>query len=355
MHPIPPHAQNLELFTAFYGLQSDFAACLAAHPGLVRRWLEALPPRRHEAAETARRSRTWRTSALSSGRRRELGALIARAEVSQPETASLAEWLLAAVPVRTYFEIAAVAGPGLPAFDLAAADCHHRLIGLRDRLFLTNYGLAKAAARRFYHLDYGDVLSAASFGLLDAVDRYVPSPRAARFSYFAGYWIRYHVARQSQKFGSVISFPVNQHRIGRRIRRYLADREASALPPPSPQELCSDLQLGRAALHLQRRRPHMVSLHAPAGPEPQAVAMEHCLCDPAPAPAAILEGNETADRLRLILHHHATPATRVMLAYARSVGALADAAEEYLAGLQETALARLGNDREIERPMKIAS
>lgn len=347
MSSLPTYAQNHELFADFYSLQGDFAGRLSAHPGLIRGWLEALPPRKPEAAESpgntrsAEAARSWRTIALSSERRRELFTLIVRAEAPPLETVALADWLLAAVPVRTFFDIAATARPSLNALDSAADDCHGRLVRLRETLFLTNYGLAKAAARRLYRQDYGEMLSAASCGLLDAIDRYVPGAKAARFGHFAGYWIRYHLVRQSQKHGSLVSFPVNQHRIRRRIDRYLAARQASALPPPSTAELCADLQLGRAAYYCQQQRPCVVSLHAPTGPEPDATAMENCLCDPAPEPGAILEDAEIADRLRHLLEAHAEPATRLMLAYTHSVGTLADAAEDYLAGLHATAWDRL--------------
>jgi DNA-directed RNA polymerase specialized sigma subunit len=341
MSSIPSYARNRELFAEFYNLQSDFAACLSRHPGLVRGWLDALPPRKPEAIETAGKARSWRTVSLSSARRRELLALIAQAETPRLDASSLAGWLLAAVPVRTFFDIAASARPSLDAMDPAAEECHCRLVRLRETLFLTNYGLAKAAARRLYRQDYGDMLSAASCGLLDAIDRYVPGTKAARFGHFAGYWIRYHLVRQSQKNGSLVSFPVNQHRIRRRIDRYLAGRRANELPPPSPAELCADLKLGRAAFYWQQQRPCVVSLHAPSGPEPEAIAMENCLCDPAPEPDAVLERAEIEDRLRHLLQANAEPATRVMLAYTRSVGSLADAAEDYLAALHETCMARL--------------
>jgi DNA-directed RNA polymerase specialized sigma subunit len=350
MHTLPTYARNQELFDDFYRLQSDFAGCLSHHPSLVRGWLESLPPRKPEGAEGADgarfgtgAARSWRTVSLSSARRRELARLIGRAEEAPPtESGPLAGWLLAAVPVRTFFDIAAAARPSLRAIDSAAEDCHGRLIRLRESLFLTNYGLAKAAARRLYRQDYGETLSAASCGLLDAIDRYVPGPKAARFGHFAGYWIRYHLVRQSQKNGSLVSFPVNQHRIRRRIDRYLAVRQASALPPPSSAELCADLRLGRAAYYWQQQRPCVVSLHATGPAEPEANALENCLCDPEPAPDALLEEAEIAERLRHLLHAHAAPATRVMLAYTRSIGSLPDAAEDYLAALHQMALARIG-------------
>ena len=344
MKHTPAYAQNQELFTDFYSLQISFAGHLAAQPRLIRAWLDGLPPREPEAGEPAPSAKFWRTARLSSARRRELSVLVVRAEAQSAEEAPLALWLLLSVPVCTFFKMAAADGPGLPAWASAAGDCHRHLLELRETLFLANYGLAKAAAKRRRSQDYAEMLSAASCGLLDAIDRYVPDARAARFAYFAGYWIRYHMARQFQKSGSVVCFPVNQHRIGRRIDRYLASRQPGA-PPPSPAELCQDLRLGRAAYHWQQRRPHVVSLHAPATAGAEAPVMELRLCDPAPEPAALVEQAEIADRLRHLLRAQATPAIRLMLAYTHGIGALAEAAEDYLAWLQEQGLARLAGAR----------
>jgi hypothetical protein len=340
----PAYARNYELFTDFYEVQSGFARHLAARPRLVRAWLEGLPPREPEAGEVVRAAKSWRTSRLSSARRRELAALVVRAEGPAGEMAPLALWLLISVPVCTYFEMAAAEGPGAPTLGAAAGDCHRRLLELRETIFLANYGLAKAAAKRRRSQDYAEVLSAASDGLLDAIDRYVPDGRAARFAYFAGYWIRYHMARQFQKTGSVVSFPVNQHRIGRRIDRFLAGRAPGAAPP-SAEEVCQELRLGRAAYHCQQRRPQVVSLHGPESGGPEAPAMELRLCDPAPEPDTLLEQDEIAARLRHLLCTQAIPAVRLMLAYLHAVGSLAAAAEDHLAFLEELGRARLAGGR----------
>jgi DNA-directed RNA polymerase specialized sigma subunit len=338
MNATPTYAQNDILFADFYQLQRCLAGHLAAEPALIRAWLEALPPREPEAGRPSRAARSWRTARLSVARRRELDGLLLQAE-SSAAASPLAAWLLAAVPVRTYFEMAGAGGPG-GAPPAGARDCHRRLLELRETLFLGNYGLAKAAARRRGLQDYGDMLAAASDGLLDAIDRYVPGPQSARFAYFAGYWIRYHMARHFQKSGSVVSFPVNQHRIGRRIDRYLAARQPGARAP-SAHELCQELRLGHAAYFWQQQRPRVVSLHGPEGAAGEAPAMELVLCDPAPEPAAEIERAEIAERLRLLVAAHAAPDARLMLAYAHGVGVLADAAEDYLAALLDLARARL--------------
>ena len=335
------YACNDELFPRFHDLQRDFARRLAAHPPVIRAWLAAQPRRDSEGRERGGASRSWRTARLSVGRQRELADLTAPATPTPEETDRLGDWLLSAVPVRTFLEIAEFAKPNLRAVDAAADECGRELVRQREQLFLANYGLAKSAALQRHRCDSGDLLSAASCGLLDAIDRYVPDARAARFAYFASYWIRYHLGRQIQKYGSVVSFPVNQHRIGHRIDRYRAGREAGGLPPPSDLEVRQELKLGPDACYWHSLKPRMVSLESPVNYRDDAPMLEHFLCDPAPDPASALEEAETARFVATVLRDAAPPSTRLMLAYSRSVGSLADAAEDYLQHLHELALERV--------------
>ncbi len=86
-----------------------------------------------------------------------------------------------------------------------------------------------------------------------------------------------------------------------------------------------------------------MSLDASSDSESDRAARDYRLCDPAPEPDAHLEEVEIAARLHSLLRAQAEPATRVMLAYARCVGTLAEAAEDYLLSLHELARARLGS------------
>ena len=341
MNDATPYSRNDELFANFYALQADLAGRLAAHPGLIRDWLRAQPRCKGEGRECASPSRSWRTARLSVGRCRELSDLLARIEQAPAETQELAGWLLGAVPVCAYLEIAEIARPDLRAVDAPADECCREVIRLREKLFLANYGLAKAAAYKRNRNDTSDLMSAASCGLLDAIDRYVPDAKAARFGYFASYWIRYHIGRHIQKYGSVVSFPVNQHRIGHQIDRYLAGREASGLPPPSDFEIRTELNLGSDAYYWQQLKPRMVSFESPIGYREDAPTLEHFLCDPGPDPATALEESETASLITSLIRTNAPPATRLMLAYVRRVGSLADAAEDYLNHLHEQTLERV--------------
>jgi len=347
---LPSYAHNREQFERFHDLQRCMAAALARHPAVIESWLETQPPRETETAAADAAPKRWRTARLSAIRRRDLVALLAQASAAGSDPGPLAAWLLASVPVCTYLEIADRAGPGLGALDLEAADCAQALVRLRDTLFHANYGLAKVAAHHRCFHDYHDRLSAASCGLLDAIDRYQPGPRAASFAYFATYWIRYRLGRHAQKSGSIVTFPINQYRISRRIDRLLAARLHEGLPAPSEAEIRAELKLGADACYWHERRPQIVSLQRPVGAENEAFTLEHLLCDPAPEPAAVLDGGTLAEQLRALLHTHVTPAARVMLAYTGAIGSLAEAAEDYLAQLGEQAGERMWAGRFAVRP-----
>ncbi len=342
MNAPPAYARNQENFTAFHALQSEVALRLASNPWAIRRWLEAQPERQaRKGGDSGKPPRAWRTARLSIARRRQLLGLIERAEASPAEAGALAEFLLAAMPVCSYLEIAGAASPRLRETDPIADDSCRRLSLFREQLFSSNLGLARCAVRPAGGVDASDLLSAASSGLLDAIDRYVPGERSARFGYFASYWIRYHLSRQRQKFGSLVSFPINQHRIGHRIDRYLADCAAAGLPAPTNAELCAKLKLGPDAYYWHRLRPRVHSLDAFATPEGPGGAAAHHLCDPGPGPAGALEEAEIAGQLTALLRANVAPATRVMLATMRNVGSLSEAARDYLDQVHDRIMERI--------------
>lgn len=334
------YTRNEELFARFYALQRDFSGHLASHPGLVRAWLGARPvPTAGEGSCAEGKSKSWRTARLSVPRRRQLAGLLEGAEGPAADRAPLAAWLLARVPVGTYLEIAQSARPEQIGGE--ARRCRDELVGLRETLLAANYGLALSAARARRYPDYDDRLSAAACGLLDAIDRYVPGEKAARFAYFASYWIRYHLSRQAQKEGSLVSFPIHQQRISRRISRYVSECCEAGGPPPSQAQIRSRLQLGADAWYWHRRRPEMVSLQAPASPSPEAGTIEQMLGDPSPGPAEELDKADAMRRLAAMVRASAPPATRIMLAYTRGLGQLAEAAQDYLDELHGQVRARL--------------
>jgi DNA-directed RNA polymerase specialized sigma subunit len=343
MKPDAPYARNGELFAAFRSLQLEFTARLAAHPGLVRSWLDSHPPRPvRDRRAGGGLPMSWRTARLDATRRARMTDLVARIETSPCDAALLAQVLVESMPVGTYFEIADCARPSLEALDAEAADLSRRLMALREEIFVANFGLARSAALQRSDLDRDESLSAASSGLLDAIDRFAPA-KAVRFGFFATYWIRYHIARSAQKHGSVVSFPIHQHRIGRRIERYLSRRTAAGLPPPSPDAVRLELGIGWDAYRRNRFKPRMVPFEIEGqGNDSGPVPGERCLRDPGPGPDATLEEAEAASHLEAILRETAPPSTRVMLAYMRRLGSLPEAAADYLAGLHRQIAESLG-------------
>jgi DNA-directed RNA polymerase specialized sigma subunit len=331
------YRQNTELFVEFYALQAEYAAALARLPRVLQAWLDTRikPARAAEEGSTA--SQGWRTARLSACRQGELAGMIAQPGGEE----RLATWLRACLPVLSLLEIGDHARPSLAGIDAAAGELAGRVMALRERVFLANYGLAKAAAAHGRPESYDDRLSAACVGLLDAIDRYVPGERAARFGYFATYWIRYHIGRQAQKFNGVVAFPIYQQRMGRKIEQLTVQRQGLGLGEPGRTEVCAALAVGADAYHRHRQRPSVMSLNAPVADGEGETGLEFMLADPAPAPGAELEDEDVSARIEGWLKRSFPPATRVMLAYAHDLGPLPQAAEEYLTHLREIARERL--------------
>jgi hypothetical protein len=284
----PDYTRNAEVLAEFYRLQGDLALSLALRPGAVRGWLDRQRVPRRGASRRGHASR-WRTARLSGCRQRELRSLL---DADDPE---LPGWLLACLPACTLLDIDEMdtAGGGGP---LARG-----LLRLRDQLLRANLGLAKTAAGRApgpLH-EFDDRLSVACSGLLDAIDRYVPGPSSARFSYFAAYWIRYHIVRFNQKHGSIIGYPINRQKTER------------------------------------NQRPIVVGLLDDAD------ACDAVLNEAAPDPWEHEEENEIVGRVRDWLQRSVPPATRVLLAATHAVGPLPEAALDYLGHIREIARERL--------------
>lgn len=331
------YEHNQARFIEFYAAQKAFASCLARLPTLVRAWLESLPPREEGSGDAPSTSKSWRAARLTAGRRRELSTLIADAEKSPDGWEQLAVFLLKSLPVETYFVIADAARPSLRALDQKADEIYHELAEKRNELFAANYGLAKHAVRG--KKNYDELLSAASCGLLAAIDRYVPEGAAtARFGYFANFWIRYHVSRYGQKNGGIVPLSINQQRIVRKIKRYLAERRESGLPEPTELELCSDLKISAEAYYWYLQQPVIVSLDTfgqdENGDGDGGRGLDNLIAAPAPGPDHELENTEIGAYARELMRKTVPPYQRVMLSYARRIGSLVDAVEDYLGDLE---------------------
>ena len=331
------YEHNQTRFAEFYAAQKAFAGCLAHLPALVRTWLESLPPREEGGGDGPSASKSWRAARLSGGRRRELSLLIADAEKVPGTFEQLALFLLKSLPVETYFAIADAARPSLRALDPKADEIYHQLAGQRNELFAANYGLAKSAVRGKKNFD--ELLSAASSGLLAAIDRYVPEGETtARFAYFASFWIRYHVSRYGQKNGGIVPLSINQQRVVRKIKRYLAERRESGLPEPTELEICSDLKISAEAYYWYLQQPVIVSLDTFGQDENEdrdgSRGFDNLIAAPAPEPAQELENSEIGIYARELMRKTVPSYQRVMLSYARRIGSLVDAVEDYLGDLE---------------------
>ncbi len=331
------YEHNQARFTEFYAAQKAFTSCLAHLPALVRTWLESLPPREEGTGDAPSASKSWRTARLSGARRRELSTLIADTEKTPGAWEQLALFMLKSLPVETYFAIADAARPSLRALDPTADEIYHRLAEQRNDLFAANYGLAKSAVRGKKNFD--ELLSAASCGLLAAIDRYVPEGETtSRFAYFANFWIRYHVSRYGQKNGAIVPLSINQQRIVRKIKRYLAERRESDLPEPTELEICSDLKISAEAYYWYLQQPVIVSLDTfvqdENGDRDSSRGFDNLIATPTPGPNHALEDTEIGAYARDLMRKAVPSYQRVMLSYARRIGSLVDAVEDYLGDLE---------------------
>lgn len=339
------YLSNHLLFTEFYALQREFVSCLGHHTALIRAWLDSLPLRDDSNEDgPPRASKAWRASRLSATRQRELSVLIANAELNPATQPELCAFLLKCLPVSVYLLIADRARPSLGAIDPMAANLYRKLVSQRDHLFDVNYGFVrKAVAGR---KPYDELLSAASCGLVDAIDRYVPERlNLARFAYFASFWVRYQVSRYGQKNNGTVTLSINQQRIIKRIEHYLEDRRRAGLPAATELEICTDLKISPDAYYWYLQRPIMVSLDSIYPTEDEnnesSIAGDNLIASPEPKPDEQLEAAEIAEYLREILRKNLPGQRRVMLSYARRIGNLADAVDDYLSDLEAQTLGRV--------------
>ncbi len=337
------YQDNRVQFEEFYALQRTLVDQLARHPILVRAWLDSMPPRDDEATESSGASKSWRAARVNAARRRTLSELIASVEQDAEHSHLLANFLLTSLPVESYFAIAEGGATSGPAGNALNVSCRV-ITAKRSELFDANLGLAKAAVRG--RRNYDELLSAALVGLLAAIDRYVPNNEtSARFGYFATFWIRYHISRYTQKTSGVVPLSINQQRIIRRIDRFVEQCRAEGRPEPTQFEICSVLKISADAYGSFLRRPVVVSLDQSASPggddSEREVSLANVIASEAPEPDQEVEDTEIAHYVRELLRSEVPAFGRVMLSYARRVGSLSDASEDYLLALEDQTLVRL--------------
>lgn len=338
------YLENRARFEDFFALQNTFTQKLAEYPVAVRAWLDSLPPRDDPGTDGTGASNSWRTARLSSSRRRTLADLIAGAECIVSGRSALANFLLTALPVELYFAIAETAVSAQIVLGADLRTTIQLIAAKRNELFAANYGLAKVAVRG--RKNYDELLSPASIGLLAAIDRYVPNAAtSARFGYFANYWIRYHVSRYTQKTNGVVPLSINQQRIVRKIDRLIEQCRGAGRPAPTEVEVRSALKISAEAYRWYLQQPVVISLDQPTSPENEERDRESSLANviaaEAPEPDQVMEDSEIGRYVREMLVREVPAQTRVMLAYARRVGSLCDAGEDYLLAMEGLILARV--------------
>jgi len=148
----------------------------------------------------------------------------------------LAAWLLASVPVCTYLKSPTGPAPAWGALDLEAADCAQALVRLAGPPYFTpTTAWPRWPPITGVFTNYHDRLSAASCGLLDAIDRYQPGPRAGELRLFLRPTGSATVlGRHAQKSG------LDRDVSDQSIPDQPADRPAAGRPPheglPAPSE-----------------------------------------------------------------------------------------------------------------------
>ena len=300
------------MFAQFREAQRRLVSSLCRAPECLTAWLESKRPAVPAKPVRCHVPRSWRTARITSSRREELVGLLERLRTDPACESELIEWLLTALPVSSYLDIAAHF-PGAPCPEVEQGV--REVTALRERLFGANLGLAKMAAGRRRPDHFGERLSAASAGLLDAIDRYTPGERSARFAYFASYWIRYRLSRHVQKYSCLVKIPVH-------LRRRVQPENAGGAAPLPPQ---------------------VISLHqSPAGAAGEELALEGILFDPGPLPSEGTDSRVFDERIRRWLERRLPAEIRVALAYEHGVGVVADAASAYLEELRAKLRERLG-------------
>jgi len=312
---------------------------LSDQPHAIKQWLEAMPRMGVKGIQKGDKSLNWRVSRLNYSRRRKLSQLLNASKMGKSFKKILATWLLKSIPVGSYIEIASIACAKSTTKTKRLEECTTRIIDYRNSLLDANLGLAFSVAKHESGGTYDERCSDARKGLLDAVDRYVPTVKAVRFGYFANYWIKFQITRGRQKLQSVVTFPINQQRIKSKTERIQAEREANGLPPLSVEDLAKELRVGVDTVINSQQVPIAVSINTNYSNDEAAHSFDYALSDPAPEPDSSLADNEVIETLRHYYRTMIKPETRVMLDCMRDIGSLPEAILDYLNTLCESAQA----------------
>ncbi len=108
----------------------------------------------------------------------------------------------------------------------------------RDEMFRANVRLVAMFARRYRHptLSFLDLAQEGGLGLIRAIEKYEPD-RNVRFSTYAVWWIRQHVARAADNQGALIRTPVHWNQFRRRLEREQDEAVAQAIGELDPEQV----------------------------------------------------------------------------------------------------------------------
>jgi len=115
--------------------------------------------------------------------------------------------------------------------------------GVRDQMFRANVRLVAMFARRYRHptLSFLDLAQEGGLGLIRAIEKYEPD-RNVRFSTYAVWWIRQHVARAADTQGALIRTPVHWNQFRRRLEREQGEAAFADLDPEQIERMSQAFQ-----------------------------------------------------------------------------------------------------------------
>lgn len=111
-------------------------------------------------------------------------------------------------------------------------------IAARNKFMLHNLRLVLKIARQYINrgLDYDDLVQEGNIGLLTATERF-DYRKGFKFSTYAYWWIRQHIARAVMDFGGTVRMPCHAHETRNKIVRKMGELAAELEREPTVDEI----------------------------------------------------------------------------------------------------------------------